>query len=129
MFVKNEIVEYHDMFNRFNTIKKIKPNYLLCFDNLNKLFIIINSANYNEICLKFSNICSDFEKLLQKTLITNSSKLLKSIEENNLKLESIKLNNSKQSLIDKLSETQKFLLRTNKILPSDINKIIGVKNV
>lgn len=125
----NNIYEYHDMYNKYNIIKKINPNYKLCFDNLNKLFIIINSANFNEVCMKFNDFSLDIEKILQKTLVKNCQKLFKEIENSNEKIENLKLSYAKNRLIDSLYETQKYCLRSNKILPSDINKILGVKNV
>lgn len=125
----NQFYEYHDMFNKYNIIKKINPHYKLCFDKVNKLFIIINSANNNEICLKFNNFSINIEKILQKTLVINSLSLFKEIENNNKNIEEGIIKNTKNKLVDSLHETQKYSLRTNKILSSDINKILGVKNV
>lgn len=125
----NNIYEYHDMFNYYQRIKKINKNYLLCFDNINKFFIILNTAKNNQICLKFNNFCLNIEKILQKTKIENASKLFVEIDENNKKLVNSNLKNAKNDMTNKILDLNSYCKRTNKILQSDIDKIIGVKNV
>lgn len=117
---------YKDMFNYYNLIKKINPNYTLCFDKKSKNFVVVNFANNNEICLKFNNFSINIENYLQKMQISNSKIIFELIEKNNEKIESDntkRLINNTQTRIEDLIW---FSKRTNKILPSDIKKIIEV---
>lgn len=120
---------YKDMFNKYNLIKKINKYYELYFDAKNKLFIILNSANYNEICLNFNDLCINIEKTLQKTLVQNSKNIFFEIENDNDLVYKKQINQLKQDALDKLFETSNLINRSNKILQSDINKILGVNNV
>lgn len=128
MILPKNLEIYKDMFNKFNIIKKINPNYILCFDKVKKSFIIINSAKNNQICLNFNSFCVNIEKQLQKTLVENSRKLFLDIDTENEKLFKQEQTNAFNLAKDKMVEAKKFLGRTNKILQSDINKITGVKD-
>ena len=122
------LTKYNDMYNYSKRIKKINKNYELFYDSFNKLFIILNNANNGEICLKFNSFNLNIENILQKTSVKNSRILFKEIEETNNKLDNLKLKKVKNSLTDKCNELTMYSYRTNKILQSDINKILGVKN-
>lgn len=124
MFNSKYFVLYKDNYNIYNLIKKIDRHYLLYFNTKDKSFYIVNSAKNNQICLKFNNFSSNILKILQSTLIENSSKIFNFIEEYNNRLRENILKNNKLSLLDKLIETQKYSRRTNKFLKKDINKII-----
>ena len=124
MFNSKYFVLYKDNYNIYNLIKKIDRHYLLYFNTKDKSFYIVNSANNNQICLNFNNFSSNILKILQSTLIENSSKIFNFIEEHNNRLRENILKNNKLSLLDKLIETQKYSRRTNKFLKKDINKII-----
>lgn len=120
---------YKDMFNYFNRIKKIDKDYVLLFDNINKLFIIINSAKNNEICLKFNDFKLNIEEVLQRTRIENSTKIFNEIDNINSKVLNDNFKKSRQDLENKVVDLNEYSKRTNKILQSDINKILGVKDV
>ena len=45
--------EYKDMFNNYNLITKINPNYKLYRNTKMGCFVILNSAKNNQICLNF----------------------------------------------------------------------------
>ena len=121
------LTKYNDMFNYCNRIKKINKNYELYYDTINKLFIILNSANSNEICMKFISFNLNLEEILNKTSIRNARKLYREIEENNIRIEQATRLKSKQHLLDSYKDLSSYSKRTNKILQSDINKILGVK--
>ena len=123
---KMYIEKYKDMFNYYNLITKINPNYTLCFDKKNKCFLIVNFANNNEICLKFNNFSLNLLQILQKTQISNSKKLFQEIDKNNELIESKNTKNLSNKIKDKTSEIDWLIKRSNKILPTDIKKIIEV---
>lgn len=124
----NNIELYKDMYNIYNLITKINPNYRLYFDKIKKKFLIINIKNNYEICLSFENFSFNILKTLQETQIEHSSKLFEQLDlENEIKNEKY-YNNTLDSLSLKTRELAKYSLRTNKILQSDIDKIIEVKN-
>lgn len=114
---------YFDNYNIYNLIKKIDKDYILYYNKKEKLFIIINSAKNNQICLKIDNIQSNIIKTLQKTLVENSSKLFKEIDENNEILTHKTINNIKERTIDSMTELIDFAKKTNSISQKDINKI------
>lgn len=124
----NTLIEYKDMFNISNRIKKIDKGYRLFYDNFNKLFIILNIAKNNDICLKFNAFNLNIEQILLKTQIKNFKTLSAEIEKHNSMLETNSLRICKQNFNDKANDLVNYSARTNKILQSDINKILGVKN-
>ena len=120
------IEPYKDMYNYYNLITKINPNYTLCFDKKNKNFVVINFANNNEICLKFNDFSLNIENYLQKMQISNSKIIFDFIEENNEKIDRKNTQNLINNVETRIEELVWLSRRTNKILPSDINKIIEV---
>lgn len=119
---------YRDMYNIYNLITKINDGYRLYFDKKHKNFLVINIKNRNEICLKFEAFSSDILKQLQKTQIHNCQKLFKEIDNKNEEKRLSYQNKTKNLLTSKIEDLVKYSSRTNKILQSDINKIIEVKN-
>ena len=117
---------YKDMFNYYNLITKINPNYSLCFDKKNKNFVVVNFANNNEICMKFNDFSVNIEKYLQKMQISNAKEIFNSIEENNEKVNRKNTQNLINNVETRVEELLWLSRRTNNILPSDINKIIEV---
>ncbi len=118
---------YKDNYNICNLIKKINRAYRLLFDEYNKLFIIINSANNNEICLKFKSISPEIIKILQKSKIENAKKIFDEIDSFNENLTQKNIKALKEKTIDSAYELTKFASRTNNITNESINKIIGGK--
>lgn len=128
MVNKKNWQEYHDMFNLCHRIKLINKDYVLVFDNFNKLFIIINSANNNEICLKFTNFNINIENILLKTSVKNAKELFSEIENVNILKQDNALKKTKEEFSDKAKDLISYSARTDKISRNDINKILGVKN-
>ena len=124
----NRLIEYKDMFYIYSRIHNINKDYRLYFDRKNKLFIILNIAKNNEICLKFKSFNLNFEKILYKTKIENIKKLSQEINDHNKTIEDYSISKSKLEFKDKAKDLINYSNRTNKILQSDINKILGVKN-
>ena len=123
---KRYIEPYKDMFNIYNLITEINKDYRLYFDKKNKCFFIINIANNFEICFKFNNFSLNILKELQRTQVSNSYKLFKSIDENNEKISENNEKNIKNNISSRIEDLKWFASRTNKILQSDIKKIIEV---
>lgn len=120
------IEPYKDMFNYYNLITKINPNYTLCFDKKSKKFLVVNFANNNEICLKFDNFSFNIEQYLQKMQISNAKKIFDFIEKNNEKIEMQNTKKIVSKTSAKMEEISWLSKRTNKILPGAIKKIIEV---
>lgn len=120
------VEKYKDMYNYYNLITKINPNYTLCFDKKHKCFLVVNFANNNEICLKFYDFSQNIPYILQKTQIYNSRKMFDFIEKNNNEIEQKNINNLSNKIQCSLEDLVWLSKRTNKILPSDIKKIIEV---
>ncbi|MBQ8451565.1 MAG: hypothetical protein IJ538_02180 [Clostridia bacterium] len=103
----NEFVEYNDQFNYYNLITLIDKNYKLVFNYKKKLFMILNSANNNEICYTFSNFKVNLINILQKTRVEHSTKIFDEIENiNNLVIEK-NIKNNTLSIKDKLNDLYK----------------------
>jgi len=117
--------EYKDMFNIYNLITKINPNYKLYRNYKTNTFVIVNSAKNNQICLNFNNFNQNIIKTLQYTKIENSKNVFNDIEKNNLLIEENGNKKFKQQTTDKLCEIANFSKRTNRLSNSSINKIIG----
>lgn len=126
--IKPNYVLYFDNFNYHNLIKKIDSGYRLMFDNIKKIFIIINIANNNEICLKFNSFSFDLIKTLQKTRIENAKEIFNEIDKYNEKLENNKICDIKNKTTSSAKDLIKFSKRTSNIKSTDINKIIEGKN-
>lgn len=121
----NYFIKYKDMYNIYNLITKIDLNYRLYFDNKEKLFIIINTAKNNQICLKTANISPIVLKNLQKSRIENLNKIIKNIDIENNKMKEKNIKNFKENMTAKMVEMKNFTKRASNILDSDIKKIIG----
>ena len=80
--------KYKDIFNIHNRIKKINSNYQLYFNAKDKQFIVVNIAKNNQICLNFTTLHQNIEKLLLSTRVENFNRIIKSIDDHNLNLES-----------------------------------------
>ena len=128
MVNKKNWQEYHDMFNLCHRIKLINKDYVLVYDNFNKLFIIINSANNNEICLNFTSFNINIENILLKTSVKNAKELFSEIENINTLKQDNALKKTKEEFSDKAKDLISYSARTDKISRNDINKILGVKN-
>ena len=120
------IEPYKDMYNIYNLITKINKNYRLYYDKKHKCFLIINLANNYEVCLKFSSFSQNIIKILQKTQISNACRIFKEIEENNEVVFKQKEREIQNKVSNKIEEVNWLVSRKNKILKSDINKIIEV---
>ena len=124
MLDSNKFEFYKDNFNIYNLVTKINPYYKLIFDKINKCFLIINTANFNEICLKFHSFNANILKNLSETRIENSYKLFNYIDEyNNILLEKNK-NNASKKLSDSMLNLFAYSTRVNSITKNDINKIL-----
>ncbi len=112
---------YNDNYNIRNLIKKINPSYELVWSKKDKLFNIINTANFNEICLIFNKISPNIIKSIQKSRIENSRKIFSEIEENN---ELLNQNNIKKitNNISKADGEIKYLSKRN----LSLNKIQNI---
>lgn len=116
---------YKDMFNLYNTMQKINAGFRLYFNEKTKTFAIVNIYNNFEICKEFSSYFGNIEQDLRFSRIENFNKVLKTIDEDNYKnitSNSIKTTSLCQNIA---SELYSISSRSNKILKSDINKIIG----
>ena len=118
MVNKKNWQEYHDMFNLCHRIKLINKDYVLVFDNFNKLFI----------CLKFTNFNINIENILLKTSVKNAKELFSEIENVNILKQDNALKKTKEEFSDKAKDLISYSARTDKISRNDINKILGVKN-
>ncbi len=117
--------EYKDMFNVYNLITKINPNYKLFRNNKTNTFIIVNSAKNNQICLNFDNFNQNILKTLQYTKIENSKNVFNDIEKNNLIIKENFNKTLKKQTTDKMCEIANFSKRVNRLSTNSINKIIG----
>jgi hypothetical protein len=120
----NQYEDYFDMFNYYNLITKINAGYKLCFDKINKCFVVINSAKNNQICLKFNTFSFNLIEKLQKSRVENSRKLFNEIDKNNEDLRLKKENFLKDELTQKTSDLINFSRRVSYISNSDTKKII-----
>ena len=114
-----------DNFNISNLIKKINRNYRLYFDNKHKMYLIVNIAKNNEICLKFYNFNQNIINKLLQSRVENSYKIFNEIDNFNKMIE---LKN-KKSIIEntsqKMCEVSNFSKRLNHLSLNTINKILG----
>ena len=117
--------EYKDMFNNYNLITKINPNYKLYRNTKMDCFVILNSAKNNQICLNFNSFCQNILKTLQYSRVENSKNIFADIEQNNNFIEQKSTNLFKQNTADKLCEISKFSKRVNHLSNKTLNKIIG----
>lgn len=117
-------VPYKDMFNYYNLITKIDPGYKLVFNQRDKLFMVINSAKNNQICLKFSMFSFDLFKKLQMSRIENSKYLFQKIDNYNQSLEQKKIKKLKDNVTVKSFDLINYSKRTSSITKKDIKKII-----
>lgn len=122
---ENYLTEYKDMYNIYNLITKIDKGYKLYFDNIQKLFIIINTAKNNQICLKISQISPIIIKLLQESRIENLNNIIKNVDIENEKIKANNIKKFKDNMMTKMVEMTKFTKRASNILDCDIKKFIG----
>lgn len=122
-----QICEYKDLYNIYNLITKIDKGYRLVYSSKDKIFIVINSAKNNQICLKTSNLSTNIVNLLKKSRVENINQLIKEIDETNENIISNNTKKLKENVTSKMIDCLKFSQRTSSILASDINKIIGEK--
>ncbi len=119
---------YNDLYNISNRIKQINPNYELYFNRKIKKFLIINSANNYEICLNFDNFNQNIENILKNSACNNFESLIKSIEDNNNKIELLQHNSTKEKTTEACLECINLINKSSNISNNDINKIIGECN-
>lgn len=115
----NNLQLYFDNYNICNLIKKIDRGYTLYFDNFQKKFVVVNSANNNEICMKFDNISPNILKILNYTRVCNSKKIFQEIEKNNTYLSEKMMSDIHQNISDKMQEMSYFCSRSNSISRAD----------
>lgn len=128
--IKNLYFEpYFDMYNKCNQIKQIDPEYAIYFNKKDKYFIVAKNADYLHFCMKFNSFSTNIEKLLKKTRVENSRKLFKEIDLINENISKQKFKHNREEMANKIIETKRLYYSGHKVLQSDINKIIGVKDV
>ena len=120
--------EYKDMYNIYTKIKRINKHYKLYYNIKDKCFLIINTANFNEICLNFSSFNLNVEKLLNFSNVKNFEKVIKYIEQSNYQTEEKKVTLAKEKTLTACNECRNLLNRTSKISTHEIDKIIGEGN-
>lgn len=103
---------YKDNFNYYNLITKINAGYRLFFNQKEKMFEIINFANFNEICLKFRSFDFNLLEFLQKTQIKNAKNIFEEIEINNKNIEKNFVQNNINFSLEKFKDAAK---QTSKI--------------
>lgn len=116
---------YKDLFNYYNLIKIINPNFRLYYNKKTKLFCIINIFNNFEICKTFQSFSENILQDLRFSKIENLNQILKNIEENNNSANIKKLQNTNYFVENSIKETLILTKRSTKIKSNDINKIIG----
>lgn len=114
---------YFDNYNIYNLIRRVDDGYKLCFNKKDKLFMIINSAKNNQICVKFDKISPEIVKNLQKSRVENSRKIFAEIEEFNLSLAKEQQDKCKQKLLDITKEFRSVESRVTHITGEGKNKI------
>lgn len=124
-FNNNYFYKYKDMFNNYNLIKTINPNYELYYNAKDKKFVIVNTAKNFQICLIFDNFLQNIQNSLNFSKIENCKNIFQEIENNNNYLKNKQIENSKLQLKNTLNEFAYLKNRTSKISASNINKIIG----
>lgn len=127
-FHLNYCYKYKDLYNLYNKIKKINSNYELYYNSKDKMFIIVNIAKNNEICLTFYNFNLDIEKILKFTNIKNFSQIFNYLNTNNENLRQNKINAFKEKTLTAYNECNNLIKKTSSISQNDINKIIGESN-
>lgn len=102
----NYYITYKDMFNIYNLITKINPDYRLVFSTKYKYFAIINIAKNNQICLKFTNFSLDIITKLQQTRVERKKIIFKELDEFNDNLTNKKTQICKDLIIDNYKENK-----------------------
>ena len=128
MLNTNRFKLYKDNYNIYNLITKINSGYRLYFDQFEKLFVIVNIANNDEICMKFKSFTVDIINQLQKSRIEYANKIFSEIEEYNHNIEYNNYKNSKTKIADFLAETNHLSKRKGTLYACEINKIFEGKN-
>ncbi len=123
-FNKKYCFKYYDNFNLYNLIKKINSDYELYFDNINKNYLIVNSAKNYQICLKFSNFNADVLKILHETKIENAQTLFNRIDLENENLKNNQIKKLINSCLLKTNEINHLAKRTNSIDIKSLNNYI-----
>jgi len=117
--------EYKDMYNIYNLITKIDKGYKLYFCEVKKIFIVVNSAKNNQICLKTSKLSPNVLKILKTTRIENLNKIIKNIDQENEKLGQKNKENLVENLSTKMRDVLSLSKRVSDISNAYIQKIIG----
>ncbi len=117
--------EYKDMYNIYNLITKIDKGYKLLFSEIEKMFIVVNSAKNNQICLKTTNLSPNIVNSLKVTRIENLNKIIKNIDQENEKLTQKNKNNLVENLSNKMLDVINLSKRVSNISNTYIQKIIG----
>lgn len=86
----------------------------------------MNFSNNEEICLMFKKFNFNIIERLQKTQISNAKNIFRKIDESNEKLFYQKEKQLKNNVYTRIEDLNWLSKRTNKILPSDIKKIVEV---
>lgn len=86
----------------------------------------MNFSNNEEICLMFKEFNFNIIERLQKTQISNAKNIFRKIDESNEKLFYQKEKQLKNNVYTRIEDLNWLSKRTNKILPSDIKKIVEV---
>lgn len=116
---------YKDMFNLYNKIQKINSGFRLYVNVKNHKFAIVNIYKNFEICKEFNNIFENIEQDLRFSKIENYNKIINFVEHENKKLMDLQEEKSKSTINNLTHEILAISSRSNNILQSDINKIIG----
>ena len=124
----NKLKLYKDNYNIYNLITKINNGYRLYFCQEEKLFYIINIANRNEICHKFSTVNAEILKFLQISRVENAQNLFNDIEKSNTKLSQKIQKNNIEKFNNMLAELSYQSSRNNHITSSVINRVIEEYN-
>ena len=124
----NKLQLYKDNYNIYNLITKINYGYRLYHCQEESCFYIINIANNNEICMKFTNFNDEILKKLQISRIENIQKIFRQIDIDNENLTNNLHKNMKQKFDDSLAELHWLCKRTNQLSSLQIDKIIEENN-
>lgn len=102
----NYYIDYKDMFNIYNLITKINPDYRLVFSTKYKYFAILNTAKNNQICLKFTNFSLNIISKLQKSRIERQKIVFKELDDFNNDLTNKKTQFCRDLIIDNFKENK-----------------------
>ena len=111
-FNKKYFFKYKDMFNIYHLITKINAGYRLYFCELNKQFYIVNINNNFELCYSFKSFFSNILNDLRFYKIENINQIIKSIDENNEKLQQNNTNKTIENTLDLIKEKDYLIKRS-----------------